>query len=97
MTEPHVPNFQWVKGTKRLISKPSFFGLKKTLWFTRCCGKTTLRVSWVQEAKCESCGEIGSFPATGPDDATYAGRCLECGHLYAKNTKYDRGYGACGF
>ena len=43
-------------GEKRFKPAPSFFGLKKTYWTIRCCGKPMRQVNEVQTQQCKKCG-----------------------------------------
>jgi hypothetical protein len=51
----HEPDWECV-GEERLEPCPDFFGLKKTYWFTRCCGKGMRMMKMVQARRCKICG-----------------------------------------
>src|SRR3990167_5285969 len=67
---------EWVSIDKSVRPNPYFFGLVKTRWFDRCCGKPMESLKKVDVRRCTKCGRLKEFVI----DNRMA-KCLCCGTL----------------
>jgi hypothetical protein len=72
----HGPEWENV-GEARQEPNPGFFGLMKTFWMDRCCGKPMSRYKVVQTRRCKKCGRT-------EDNVThrYLALCLCCSYHF---------------
>ena len=95
----HEPVWEDV-GKRRLEPNPGFFGLKKTYWIKRHCGKAMARYKEEQTRRCRKCGGIEDCITEEyrknefGSDALYRNKdialCLCCGYIY-KASRYGGG------
>ena len=72
-------------GEKRFVLAPELFGLKKTYWFERHCGKPMTICKQVEQNRCRKCGRTEDREVDW-----HLAVCSCCGYFY-KNSVMGAG------